>query len=161
MVVDPISVTAGMFTILKATGEVAFILKQFRDDASVVHATLSGLLHDVTGFQQILETMHKTFSRDDISSTFGATGHIGNHWANFSRALESGSEMIKRLHVLLDSINTDKSFLDGPRKQLRLNIAIDQIAVLRDQIQSFHGALQLSLSSIILYVVLESSYIIT
>jgi len=80
--------------------------------------------------------MHKALSRDDISSTFGATGHIGNHWVNLSRALEIGTETIKRLHILLDSINTDKFFLDGHKPQLRLNTAIDQIAVLRDHFQS-------------------------
>jgi hypothetical protein len=115
MVVDPISVTVGIFTILKATSEVALRSEWFRDDTSVVHFTLSDLLNNVTGFRQVLETMHETFSRDDIDSAFGATGHIGNHWTNLLRALESGTETAKRLHVLLDSINTDKSFLDGPR----------------------------------------------
>lgn len=147
---DPLSITASVLTIIKVTGEVTFILKQFCDDASLVESTLSGLLNDVTGFQQVLKSMHETFIRDDISSSFEATGHIGNHWKNLARALKSGTETLERLSILLDSINTTKSFLDGPRKQLRLKTAIDQISTLRDQIQSYHGALQLSLSSIIL-----------
>lgn len=80
MIVDPIPV-------------IASILKQFRDNASVIQTTLRSLWNDMTGFEQVLETMLETFRRDHIGSTFGATVHIGSHCTDLSRALESGTAL--------------------------------------------------------------------
>ncbi|ORY08508.1 hypothetical protein BCR34DRAFT_392989 [Clohesyomyces aquaticus] len=147
---DPLSITVSVITLIQVSIQVAVLLKQFRDEVSVVDTTLSGLLKDVEGFQHVLESMKETFDQKDLKAHLQVTGHVGSHWKNLARSLKDGTETLEQLHSLLDGVNKTTSWLDGPRKQLRFKSAIDQIATFRDQIQSYRGALQLSLSTVIL-----------
>jgi hypothetical protein len=147
---DPLSITAGVLALIQASVQVTVLLKQFRTDVSVVNATLTGLLSDVDGFQQVLESMKETFERDDVKPNLQTTGHVGSHWKNLARSLDDGASTLQQLHALLDSINKTTSILDAPRKQLRFKSAMEQIATYREQIQSYRAALHLSLSTIIL-----------
>ncbi|KAH7074445.1 hypothetical protein BKA63DRAFT_313970 [Paraphoma chrysanthemicola] len=148
---DPLSITAGVLTLLTVSVKVSVLLKQFRDEVDIVDATLSGLLGDIANFQQVLESMRDTFDQDEIKANIQVTGHAGGHWKNLARSVDDGTRTLQQLVVLLESINKTTSFLDGPRKQLRLKSAMEQIGTFRDQIQSYRAALQLSLSTIILW----------
>lgn len=112
--------------------------------------TLAGLLGDVEGFKRVLESMKETINQDEIKSNLQSTGHTGSHWKNLARSLNDGIDTLKKLHDLLDGVNKKTSLLDTQRKLIRLKSASGQIAQYRDQIQSSHTALQLSLSTIIL-----------
>jgi hypothetical protein len=147
---DPLSITASVVTLIQVSVAVTILLKQFRDEVSVVDSTLTGLLNDVDGFQQVLTSMKETFDQEDIKSNLGVTGHAGSHWKNLARSLGDGAGTLRQLQTLLDGVNKTTSFLDGPRKQIRFKSAIDQIATYREQIQSYRAALQLSLSTVIL-----------
>ncbi|KAF1847385.1 uncharacterized protein K460DRAFT_241581, partial [Cucurbitaria berberidis CBS 394.84] len=148
---DPLSITASVLTLIQVSVQVTVLLKQFREEVSVVDATLLGLLSDVGGFQQVLESMIETFEQDDIKSNLQVTGHVGSHWKNLARSLDDCASTLRQLHTLLDGTNKKTSILDAPRKQLRFKSAIEQIATYREQIQSYRAALQLSLSTIILW----------
>lgn len=76
---------------------------------------------------------------------------MASHWRNISQALEDGKGILGQLQERLLEVNKTTKFLDGPRKQLRLNFATDQIASYRQHIQSYRDALQLSLQTIILW----------
>jgi uncharacterized protein YoxC len=147
---DPLSITASVVALLGISVRVTVLLKQFRDEVSVVDATLTGLLNDVDGFQRVLGSMKETFEQDVIKSNLQTTGHAGSHWKNLARSLKDGENTLQQLASLLDGLNKKTSVLDGPRKQLRFKSAIEQIATYREQIQSYRAALQLSLSTIIL-----------
>jgi hypothetical protein len=147
---DPLSITASVLTLIQVSVTVTVLLKQFRDEVNVVDTTLTGLLNDVDGFQQVLTSMKETFDQEDIKSNLGVTGHVGSHWKNLARSLGDGAGTLRQLQSLLEGVNKTTSFLDGPRKQLRFKSAIDQIAMYREQIQSYRAALQLSLSTVIL-----------
>jgi hypothetical protein len=147
---DPLSITAGVLTLLTFSVKVSFLLKQFRDEVDIVDATLTGLLGDIASFQQVLESMRDTFDQEEIKANIQITGHAGNHWKNLARSLDDGTRTLQQLTALLEGINKTTSFLDGPRKQIRFKTAIDQIGIYRDQIQSYRAGLQLSLSTIIL-----------
>lgn len=138
---DPLSITASVVTLIQISAQVTVLVKQFRDEVNVVDATLNGILKDVDGFQQVQE---------DIKANLQLTGHVGNHWKNLARSLNDGETTLGQLQTLLKSINKSTSFMDAPRKQLRLKAAVVQIAEYRDQIQSYHAALQLSPSTVIL-----------
>ncbi|KAF2001885.1 hypothetical protein P154DRAFT_574562 [Amniculicola lignicola CBS 123094] len=148
---DPLSIVVGVSTLIQVSVKVTLLLKQFRDDVNVVDAALNGLLNDVEGFQQVMVSMRETFSRDEIKATLQVTGHVGNHWRNLARSLNDGTGTLQELHTLLSGVNKTTSFLDGPRKQLRLKTAVDQMALYREQIQSYRAAMQLSLSTVILW----------
>ncbi|CAN9099574.1 unnamed protein product [Alternaria sp. RS040] len=148
---DPLSITASIITLLHVSVQVTVLIKQFRDEVVVVDATLTGLLDDVNGFQRVLESMKETIEENNNKETLQATGHVGSHWKNLARSLEDGADALQKLHTTLDMVNKKSSILDAPRKQLRLKSASDQIARYREQIQTSHTAIQLSLSTIILW----------
>ncbi|KAF2262693.1 hypothetical protein CC78DRAFT_569557 [Lojkania enalia] len=148
---DPLSITAGVFALLQVSIKATILLNQFRDEVSVVDATLSGLIHDVEGFQQVLESMKETFEQDDVKANLQMTGHVGSHWKNLARSLNDGQGTLEKLLAVLEGVNRTTKFLDGPRKQLRYKSAVEQIGVFRDQIQSYRSGMQLSLSTVILW----------
>jgi chromosome segregation ATPase len=147
---DPLSITASIITLIHVSVQVTVLIKQFRDEVSAVDATLTSLLNDVDGFQRVLESMKETIEESNSRDTLQATGHVGSHWKNLARSLEDGANTLQKLHATLDRVNKKTSLLDAPRKQLRLKSASDQITLYREQIQTSHTAIQLSLSTIIL-----------
>ncbi|CAG5145720.1 uncharacterized protein ALTATR162_LOCUS1757 [Alternaria atra] len=148
---DPLSITASIITLIHVSVQVTVLVKQFRDEVTVVDATLTSLLNDVGGFQRVLESMKETIEENDNKETLQATGHVGNHWKNLARSLEDGADALQKLHATLDGVNKKTLVLDAPRKQLRLKGAYEQIARYREQIQTSHTAIQLSLSTIVLW----------
>ncbi|KAJ8109531.1 hypothetical protein OPT61_g7392 [Boeremia exigua] len=148
---DPFSITASIVTLIQVSAQVTVLVKQFRDEVSVVDATLNGILNDVDGFQQVLQSMKETLAQEDIQADVQATGHVGSHWKNLARSLSDGESTLDQLRSLLTSVNKSTSFMDASRKQLRLKSAVAQISGFRDQIQSYRSALQLSLSTIIVW----------
>ncbi|EUC48640.1 hypothetical protein COCMIDRAFT_51809, partial [Bipolaris oryzae ATCC 44560] len=148
---DPLSITASIITLIHVSVQVTVLISQFCNEASAVDTTLAGLLGDVEGFKRVLESMKETINQNDIKSNLQSTGHTGSHWKNLARSLNDGTDTLKKLHDLLDSVNKKTSLLDTQRKLIRLKSASGQIAQYREQIQSSHTALQLSLSTIILW----------
>jgi hypothetical protein len=145
--VDPLSISTGVLTLLGVCVNVGVELKTFRNSVTVVDATINGLLRDVENLQQVLESMKDTFEADITGS---ATGHIGNHWRNVSKSLQNGQNTLNKLQELLEGVNRSTTILDGPRKQVRLKAAMEQIATFRHQIQSYRDALHLSLQTVTL-----------
>ncbi|KAJ4335350.1 hypothetical protein N0V95_008925 [Ascochyta clinopodiicola] len=148
---DPFSITASVVTLIQVSAQVTVLVKQFRDEVNVVDTTLNGILNDVDGFQQVLESMKETFAQEDIQAEVQTTGHVGSHWKNLARSLSDGEGTLDQLRSLLTTVSKSTSFLDATRKQLRLKSAIAQISGFREQIQSYRAALQLSLSTVIVW----------
>ncbi|KZM21005.1 hypothetical protein ST47_g7816 [Ascochyta rabiei] len=148
---DPFSITASVVTLIQVSAQVTVLVKQFRDEVNVVDTTLNGILNDVDGFQQVLQSMKETFAQEDIQAEVQTTGHVGSHWKNLARSLSDGEGTLDQLRSLLTSVSKSTSFLDATRKQLRLKSAIAQISGFREQIQSYRAALQLSLSTVIVW----------
>ncbi|KAF3043780.1 hypothetical protein E8E12_010203 [Didymella heteroderae] len=148
---DPLSITVSVFTLITISAQITGLVRQFRDEINVVDTTLNGIVNDVEGFQSVLESMKETIDQEDLRGTLQATGHVGSHWKNLSRSLSDGEGTLEQLRSLIISVNKSAKFLDAPRKHLRFKSAIAQIAEFREQIQSYRAALQISLSTIILW----------
>jgi hypothetical protein len=76
---DPLSITATIFSIAKACAMVAGELKQFVDGAMLAGMTINVLLENVQGFQNSLEQMDHLLKDPRIKDTIGQTGIVGNH----------------------------------------------------------------------------------
>ncbi|KAF3034835.1 hypothetical protein E8E11_004725 [Didymella keratinophila] len=148
---DPLSITVSVLTLITISAQVTGLVRQFRDEVNVVDTTLNGILNDVEGFQSVLESMKETIDQKDLRGDLQTTGHVGSHWKNLSRSLNDGEGTLEQLRSLIISVSRSAKFLDAPRKHLRFKSAIAQIAEFREQIQSYRAALQLSLSTIILW----------
>ena len=146
---DPLSITASAVSLLGVCLKVSVELKKFRQGCAEARTTVTAMLSDVKSLRDILQSMEDTFEELDSQPS---TGHIGTHWTNLSRSLQDGRGTLERLEALLKEVNKDVSFLDAPRRQIRVKGAAEQIANFRQQIQTYKDALQLSLQTIILYV---------
>ena len=76
------------------------------------------------------------------------TGDLAAHWTNVARAIDDGNGIIRELGEELQNISKTTKILDLSRKQLRLNLAEDNLASLRTRVHSLRDTLQLSLQVI-------------
>ena len=150
---DPLSITAGVATLLGACVKIGTELKKFHDDVGSVSDTLSGMLEDVSALGRVLDAMRVSF--DGMPKP--TTGHIGTHWENIKCSLEDGKETLTGLQVMVNKVNKDVSIFSGPRKLVRLKSAEVKISQFRQQIRSFRDTLQLSMQALILYANLPST----
>ncbi|KAI2483618.1 hypothetical protein Ptr902_05935 [Pyrenophora tritici-repentis] len=148
---DGVSFAASVIAIIHVTVELAVLIKEVADGVSVVEATLADLLSDVDSFQRVLESLKETMENSEINADPHTTGYVGSHWRNLARSLDDGAGALQKLHILLDGINKTTSVFGAARKQFKLKSATWQISRYREQIQSSNTALQLSLSTIILW----------
>lgn len=145
---DPLSIAAGVLQLLQTTWTVAYELKKFHDNATVIGKTISDLKHDVEGLARVLESMRDTF--ESITAEHGS-GHVGTLWTNVARSIEDGKGVLDQIQSQIREINKETKFLDEHRKQLRLNRSEPKMARFRGQIQSYKDSLQLSLQAIMLW----------
>jgi hypothetical protein len=146
--VDPVSITAGVGTLLGVIWKLGNELDKFRHDVSTIDADLLMLIENVEGLRQVTEAMKATFDKPEITDIFNATGHIGDHWDNIDRSIcDTEGTMSTLLGILEESSKTTK-FLDASRKLLRFRMADERLQRFASQIASCKGTLQLSLQTI-------------
>ena len=148
-VMDPLTATASVISVLGVCLKVSVELKKFRNAVNEGRATVTAMLADVTSLRQVLQTMEDTF--DELDPRSMSTGSIGMHWRSLLISLQDGHTAIKRLEHVVQSCNTDVAFMNATRRHIRLKMAAEEIAEFRQQIQSYKDTLQLSLQTIILY----------
>jgi hypothetical protein len=146
---DPLSITTGVVTLLGICGKVAWQLKQFSDAARAVDNTVVALEADVNGLAKVVDALQETV-RVTRATNFQETGHIGTHWRNLCASVTDGQDILDNLHSVLDKIGKQCGVLNRPRMQLRMHLAGDQLALLRQRLQSHRDCMQLSLSTVIL-----------
>lgn len=145
---DPLSIATAVAGLLQVTYKVLTGLWMFHEGVTVVNRTIENLEHDINGLARVLESMRDTF--ETITAEQG-TGNVASHWKNVAQSIEDGNGILRQLESQVEEINKTTKFLDGPRKQLRLNLAENKIAAFRMHIQSYRDGLQLSLHTIILW----------
>lgn len=145
---EPLSITTGVLALLQVAWKVSTELKKFHNQVSIVDKSLADLTTDVDSLARVLESMRDTFAK--ITAEHG-TGHVASHWSNVARSISDGKDILERLQVEVQKIGKTTKFMDGTRKQLRLNFAEDSITRFRIQIQSYRDGMQISLQTIILW----------
>jgi hypothetical protein len=156
---EPLAITTGVLSILGVCYNLGIELKKFQDGVKAIDPTVNGLINEVDGLQIVLKTLGDTFEYIESQQPMESTGHIGTLWKNVSRSLEDCNATLTSLFELLENINKSSKVLDSSRKHVRLKLAADQITLYQGQIQSYRGALQLSLQAIILCVLTTSTFL--
>ncbi|KUJ21160.1 uncharacterized protein LY89DRAFT_428184 [Mollisia scopiformis] len=154
--VDPISITTGVLSLLGTCYKIVSATKAFHDGMVIVDVKVTGLLSDVESFAQALQGLYNTLEEERVKATFQSTGHIGNLWMNLSKTITDGQNTLVQLQSTLDKINKTVGILDNARKQLRLNSSMAELAMFQQQIRSYRDTIQLTLQTFILYVSLPS-----
>jgi hypothetical protein len=61
--IDPLSITKGVLSLLGVCYKVGVAIKIFCDGVSVVSATVKGMLQDIDGLLKVLRSMNDTFEQ--------------------------------------------------------------------------------------------------
>lgn len=145
---DPLSITVGVATLLGCCISTGVALRKFLIGASEVKTVITAMMADLRALRSVLESMELTF--EEMNSDKPETGHIGAHWVNLFQLLEDGQQSLVGLQLVLEDAGKEVRVLDTMRKQLRIKVVADQIAVCRQEVQTYKDALQLSLQTITL-----------
>lgn len=141
------SIVAGIASLLKITYTIGAELKQFHDGVVIVNRTIADLQRDVASLKDVLGSIRSTVA--DITAEVD-TRRIASHFDNIARTIEDGTALLVDLHATIQKLGKETAFLNGPRKQLRVNLAAERIQVLRDHVRTYLAGLQLSMTTIIL-----------
>jgi hypothetical protein len=150
---EPLSITAGVVSLLSVCLKVSVELKKLRNGAAEAKTNVTAMLADLKALRSVLESIEESF--EEFDSGPALTGHIGTHWTNLQVLLRDGCDSITKLEGLLVGVNREVSFLDSTRREMRLKSAGEQIVLYRQEIQAYKDALQLSLQSVTLFVLLS------
>jgi hypothetical protein len=145
---DPLSIASGIAGLLGVCYQVGPVLMNFYCAVEIVDTKINGLQGTVENFVQVLTLMKVTLKRDEIQTSFHATGHISNHWNHLSSTIKDGQETLSQLWDLLEGVNRRTSVLSGTRKHARLQRAAEEIGMYQQQIQCYKDTLQLSLQAV-------------
>jgi hypothetical protein len=146
--IEPLSITTGVCTLIGVCLNVGIELKRFRNEAGEVRTTITAMLADVKTLRSVLATMEETF--EELDNEPPLTGHIATHWGNLNMSLGDASVSLRKLEMLLVHVNRDVKFLDTSRKTIRMKAAAQQIANQRQEVQAYRDCLQLSLQTVTL-----------
>jgi hypothetical protein len=147
---EPVSITAGVATLLSVVVKVGYELEHFRGEVSTIGSDILMLIEDVGVLQNVLESMKATFSKPELVETLSLTGHIGSHWQNILRSLQDAETTLTGLLVILKDANKTTIFLDRPRKALRFRVVAERVQRFTGQVSSCKATLQLSLQTMAL-----------
>jgi Fungal N-terminal domain of STAND proteins len=145
---DPFSIATGVAGLLSVCYQIGPVLFNLYCAIEIVDTKINRLQVSVESFIQLLTLMQDTLKREEIRTSFTATGHISNHWNHLSTTIKDGHDTLSQLRELLEGVNRSTSVLSGPRKHARLQRAAEEISVYQQQIQGYKDTLQLSLQAV-------------
>lgn len=143
---DPLSITAAVATLLGCCISTGVALRKFLIGATEVKTVVQAMMGDLRALRAVLETMEVTF--EEMNSDKPVEGLIGAHWVDLFQSLGDSQQSIEKLQKVLEDVGKEVKFLDTARRQLRIKTAADEIAVCRQEVQTYKDALQLSLHTI-------------
>jgi hypothetical protein len=145
---EPFSISTGVISLLCAVLKVSVELKKLKSGATDGKSTVTAMLSDAKALRTVLEAIETSF--EELDSTPLLMGNIATHLANLRVVLEDGSDRFTTVETLLIDIKKDVSLMDSTQRKLKLRTAEEQLVVLRQEIQAYKDALQLSLHAVTL-----------
>jgi hypothetical protein len=148
--VEPLSITTGVVSLLSVCVKVGIDLKELYDGAAIADAVVKALLLEVDGFTKTLQIMKETLQQPAVQTSVHSTGHMGNHWSDISRSIQDGQNTLGDLLKTLQKVDKTVSVLDSTRKHFRMKGATPEISMYQQQIKSYRDTMQLSLQTMIM-----------
>ncbi|KAK3312217.1 hypothetical protein B0H66DRAFT_395888 [Apodospora peruviana] len=148
---DPLSLAAGVTSLIGVCVKVGLALNDVRDGANLANAKVDGLGHEIKGFTQVLELMKSTMEDAAVQAAFQSTGRIANHWRSIAVGIDDGRQTLVRLHSIVQGVDKTVGVLDGTRKHFRLRLAASEIAIYQQKIRIYRDTMQMSIQTVILW----------
>jgi hypothetical protein len=147
---DPFTISTGVLAFISVPVKVLVGLRQFKDSVKEATASINALISDISALRHVLQSMEETFYSLDDEQALSETGLIGTHWQNLRQCLIDGHEALTEFDNTLLELNKSVKVLDETRRKLRVQSAVAQITMFRQQIQAYKDTLQASLQAVIL-----------
>ncbi|KAK3316809.1 hypothetical protein B0H66DRAFT_626328 [Apodospora peruviana] len=148
---DPLSIAAGVTSLIGVCAKVGLALNDVRDGANLANAKVDVLRHEIKGFTQVLELTKSTMEGADVQVAFQSTGHIGNHWRSIAAGIKDSRQTLERLHSIVEGFHKTVRVLDGTRKHFRLRLAASEITIYQQKIRTYRNTMQMSIQTVILW----------
>jgi hypothetical protein len=158
---DPLSIAAASLSIAKICGTVGFELTKFIQNSDLVGPAVAGLQADITSFETVLGLLNETLNDENVKAWVSSSGRIGTYWYSLSLSLEDAKGTLKSLEEIVSRLKKPAKILETTRKQLRLQLAADEIVIYRQQIVRFKDTIQVILNTTTMCVYLWLSVLYT
>ncbi|KAF1849642.1 tetratricopeptide repeat domain-containing protein [Cucurbitaria berberidis CBS 394.84] len=150
---EPVSIIAAGVGIADVAFRVISYLKDVQKAVESIEDDISGLINEVEGLKQVHGHLEQEFLKNITNDALGKEEKM--LWFNTGQALQNGQKLVQKLEVSVRQIYGDSRSITGKRdglmKQHRKRAKGGVISGFRDQIGTYHGALQIWLSCIDMY----------
>lgn len=147
---DPLSITTATIAIGGFCIQSVTLLSKFIDGARHVDPLIDSFRSEINLLVNIVQAIRQSFDEPDVVAAVTADQTSRSHglWSSISETLQSCEDVMKGLLDTLESIDDGpRGILRRPLKQLKLSMKEGKISVLRAQLRSYHGMLNITLQS--------------
>lgn len=151
---DPLSIAAASAGLAVTCVKITGILYAWIDDMRNVDAAIRGFCEETLALSRILEAVSSAWKQNPSIAAAQAAGD-GRLWQSVKMTLDDCKATLARLDKKLDDIRGSKSLgmriFGRASRQIRLSLRAADIAVYRQRILYYSGAMQLALQMINVY----------
>ena len=147
---DPVSFIAAGVGIADVSYRLIKYLKDVKAAAETIDDDIEGLINEVQGLMQVHGHLEQEFLKNINNDGLGREEKM--LWFNTGQTLKNGQDLTRKLEVSIRHIYGENRSVTGIRdgliKQHRKRAKDGIISGFRDQISTYHGALQIWLNCI-------------
>ncbi|RMZ68170.1 tetratricopeptide repeat domain-containing [Pyrenophora seminiperda CCB06] len=155
---DPVSLVAAGVGIADVAFRVIVYLKDVKAAAKTIDEDIEGLINEVEGLQKVHGHLEKEYLKSVTNVAMGDDER--SLWTSTGQTLKNGQKLTEKLEASVKSIYGKNKLvtgkMDGWEKSLRKRNKDGMISGLRDQINTYQGALQMLLGFISMQSARES-----
>jgi Fungal N-terminal domain of STAND proteins len=151
---DPISIAASSAGLAVTCVKISALLYTWIEETRNVDTAVSDFCEETIALSRVLDTISKSLKQSHIivASTSGANQDL---WSSLKATLDDCGSTLDKLDQKLEEVKgsapSGLAMLRRPIKHFRLSLKIKDIALFRERIQFYNGAMQLPLQMINVY----------
>jgi hypothetical protein len=151
---DPLSIAAASAGLAVTCVKITGVLYTWIDDARNVDATVSGFCEEILALSRTLEALSAAWKQNPSIEAAQAAGD-GHLWRSVKMTLDDCKATLGKLDKKLDEVRGSNSLgmriFGRVNRQIRLSLRAADVAVYRQRVQYYSGAMQLALQMISVY----------
>ncbi|KAF2792652.1 hypothetical protein K505DRAFT_338484 [Melanomma pulvis-pyrius CBS 109.77] len=147
---DPVSLVVASASAGKICVSLGWSLKKFMDGAKIADKRIESLIHDIKTFGNIPDVLKETVHDPKVQSWAESGGNVRSYWEELLVCLQDSEKTLVGLEQTVSRINKSAQILDSARKELRLQVAADEIGMYQHQVSSSKSTMQVLLNTAIL-----------
>ena len=150
---DPFTISTGVLACISISLQALVGLKQLKanvDGGSIGSALIDVLASDISGLRQVLQFMEEAYQDIEDDWALTETGHAAIHWRDLRQCLNDQHWVLSDFVEMLFDLNKKVKIHAPSRMKSRLQSAAVRFVLVRQQVQAYMDAFQVSLEVLIL-----------